>query len=476
MSKTSNQLDFQSLSDELHLFICPMFSESNAENLKKIEKVQIPRTNTEICVQYNGDKPQEIDGQPTDASIAKDLIRDFLDYIKKLNEEMFAGWDLDSLGEDIARGLESNRSVFSPDSCWFHISHPEAQCVLEFTKRFFRRGDNPGIVFGYYHKKSFYSEVWGDHDPRGRIFKDFQVEGMTDQSVAQLIAQIVDKTGPLAENPAATEAPALEVSLRIPIKKPHSTEDQLAFSEDLQKVRDKLRQNSIGIFDQMRKQMHYLDKDGWSSGPSKFVKPSMAPGFNRSVHNLFLNDVSNAVKTSATISQPQRNSVHNPRAAGTTIPANQSYLYDLLTQKHLGFSFFPPVSDETATLNDLFLLEGGRWLWNSVFPYRTKELISSRSPLLVLLHTDDAGDRGEAKYNHYVAGSTCVCGNCYPGPHLQAVPRARLGDLRSDCPDQAAPQVDAGDPEAVLLHAFYNAPDSANLAGSAWEVALTRIT
>jgi hypothetical protein len=222
--------------------------------------------------------------------------------------------------------------------------------------------------------------------------------------------------------------------------------------------------------------MYYLGKEGWTESSSKFVKIALGPKAPQEDHPKFLTHVKNAIKESATITNTQRPSVFTHRNSGNTIPANAAYLYDLLNQTHLGFSFFPIAQATQTVLSDICLLDKGRWLWDSVFPYKMNGVERAASshelfPPLVLL---DVRDAPCAVYAPYVPGSKCLCGRNYPDTDLECPQNATLpvGELRCECPASRHPDVNAGDPQAVL-QARHGNPQK---AGKAWDGALKRIS
>jgi hypothetical protein len=472
MSEQEKPLEFERLSEKLHLFICPLFTEVNPDARKKISALRrgtdkgLDQTDNQPSVRLAVDPPQ-LEGQrlPAFEDMAIDLIRDFGDFLSSLNTQTNAGWDMDSLRGDIALGISNSQTVFSDDACWFHISHSNNQIVMDFAGRFFRE-DQPGIVFGYYHKKQSKDHLGTDESVTGYM-SDFRNK--------------VDASG-FPNGNRNESPPSLEVSLRVPIKKPR-TEDLKYFVDWLEQIRKCLRQESIAIFDEENLTMHYLGSDGWSTGGSKFIEPrNTSSDRDNDIHE-FLSHVGQLVKEAASIIPEQPDTVLNPRRNGIVIPANHSYLYDLYNQPHLGFSFFPPVQQTSNGLANRFLLESGRWLWNSVFPYRTTGVVQARingrqldthDRLFVLLHTIVGGGPGLsiATYARYRQDSNCLCGRCYPGNHLATVPTARIGPLRSDC-NNGNNQVDAGDPEAVLSLSFPLQPLQAE---QAWNTALTDIS
>lgn len=511
MSEERKRIDFSGFSEKLHLFICPLFTPNPANRLgipTLVDRKKPGGTDDSVdkrsvmdnpSVRLDVNTPQAVrDRLPVYQQMANDLIEDFNLFLTQLAESLRTGWNLDSLHEDIASGISRNRFLFSDDPCWFHISHPENGIVLDFTKRFLRMEDHPGIVFGYYHEWEDYTDSWGDQDPRSKALTEkTKEEEITDDRVNDLIQTLADSidTSGLPEPPqtqpiqsAETDGdddtsrivniewtPSLEVSLRIPIRKPSDAEGG-SFEAELEAIRDRLKQKSVGIFDEENMKMYYLESDGWTEGPSKFVKVALGPKAPQKDHPEFLTRVKNAVKESATITNPQSPSVFTNRNEGKIIPANAAYLYDLLNQTHLGFSFFPIAQATQTDLTDICLLDKGRWLWDSVFPYKmngVERAMSSHDlfPPLVLL---DVHETQCAVYAPYVPGSKCLCGRNYPDPDLECPQNASLpvGELRCECPASRHPGVNAGDPHAVLQARHGNPQE----AGKAWDGALKRIS
>ena len=499
MSEERKRIDFSGFSEKLHLFICPLFTESDLAIRDSIPPLTSDNSSPGSWVKLDGDPPKkESDRSAFFESMAKDLIDDFSLFLTQLDNLLATGWNLDSLHEDITRGINNNRSLFSDDPCWFRISHQDNRCVLDFTQEFFRGKENPGIVFGYYHEWKDYTDSWGDQDPRSKaLTKKTKEEEITDDRVndlIQILADSIDTSGlpePRQTQPiqsAETDGdddtsrivniewtPSLEVSLRIPIRKPSNGEGG-SFEAELEAIRDRLKQKSVGIFDEENMKMYYLESDGWTQGSSKFVKVTLGPKAPKEDHPEFLTRVKNAVKESATITNLQSPSVFTNRNEGKIIPANGAYLYDLLNQTHLGFSFFPIAQATQTVLSDVCLLDKGRWLWDSVFPYKmngVERVASSHNlfPPLVLL---DVRDAQCAVYAPYVPGSKCLCGRNYPDPDLECPQNASLpvGELRCECPASRHPGVNAGDPHAVLQARHGNPQE----AGKAWDDALKKIS
>lgn len=499
MSEEKKRIDFSGFSEKLHLFICPLFTPNLATRLgiPNLIDVDEPSGMDKPSVRLDVNTPQAVrDRLSFYELMATDLIRDFNLFLTQLDESLSTGWNVDSLYEDIARGISSNRFLFSDDPCWFHISHPENRIVLDFTKRFLRTEDHPGIVFGYYHEWEDYTDSWGDQDPRSKALTEkTKEEEITDNRVndlIQILADSIDTSGlpksPQTQpiQPAETDGdddtsrnvsiewtPSLEVSLRIPIRNP-SDEEKDGFEAELEAIRDLLNQKSIGIFDEVNMKMYYLGIKGWTESSSKFVEVALGPKAPQEDHPEFLTRVKNAIKESATITNPQSPSVFTNRNEGKIIPANGAYLYDLLNQTHLGFSFFPMAQATQTDLSDVCLLDKGRWLWDSVFPYRMNGVGRATKkhdlfPPLVLL--DVVGEE-RAVYAPYAPGSNCLCGRNYPDPHNPPETSTRFGELRCDCPARGHRNVDAGDPQAVLQAQLGNLQH----AGEVWHKALTRIS
>jgi hypothetical protein len=486
MSEERKRIDCSGFSEKLHLFICPLFTEPDLAIRDSIPQLTSVNSSRESWVKLTGDPPKkEPDRSAFFEPMAKDLIRDFKVFLTQLNSQKHAAWDIPNLSDDISDGINNSRSVFSDDPCWFHISHQDNGYVLDFTQRFFRKGDNPGIVFGYFHESNDYTNAWSQQDPRSVEFEKCKNKSINDDEVDVLIGRLTDlidtsgisePTQKGARKIASIEwTPSLEVSLRIPIRNP-SYEEKDGFEAELEAVRVRLKQTSVGIFDEENMKMYYLGSKGWTEGSSRFVKVALGPKAPQEDRPKFLTRVKNAVKESATITNLQSPSVFTNRNEGKIIPANGAYLYDLLNQTHLGFSFFPIAQATQTVLSDICLLDKGRWLWDSVFPYKMNGVERAASshnlfPPLVLL---DVRDTQCAVYAPYVPGSKCLCGWNYPDSDLECTQNTSqpVGELRCECPASRHPDVNAGDPQAVLEARHGNPKD----AGKAWDEALKKIS
>ena len=496
MSEEKKQLDLANLSEKLHLFICPLFTESKKEVRDTIPLITSETSSHEHWVQLTGFPPKNSSGALASFDpLVKDLVEDFNSFISKLNNEAKAGWNIPNLSDYISNGIMDSHAVFCADPCWFRISHEANQCILDFTKTFFRRGDIPGIVFGYYHAWKSYADAWGDQDPRSKALTEVTNGELTDKRVEQLIEILTDSIDTSGLSESTQQQPnkpdhangsndtkktsniewtaSLEVSLRVPIRKP-SDREVASYEKQLQEVRARLKQECVGVFDETNMKMYYLWENGWSIGCSKFVKVSMGPQTRQHEHPKFLTRVKNAIQESSAITKPQSPSVFTNRNNGSMICASHAYLYNLLTQSHLGFSFFPIAKETRMPLSDLCLVDNGRWLWDSVFPYAMGGVDRATNtnalfPPLVLL---DVNDNQGAVYAPYVPGAGCLCGRHYPDPCDRQNGSNRLGELRCDCPVNHQVQIDAGDPQAVLSARLGNLQG----AGSVWEGVLTKIS
>ncbi|MFN6399839.1 MAG: hypothetical protein ACK449_08075 [Planctomycetota bacterium] len=496
MSEEIKQLDLANLSEKLHLFICPLFTEPKKKVRDTIPLRQPKSSSDEHWVRLDGSpqkaRPDEI---PFYDPLVNDLIEDFNSFISQLNDAANAEWNIPNLNADITNGIKDSHAVFCADPCWFRISHSANGCVLNFAKTFFRKGDIPGIVFGYYHAWKDYADAWGDQDPRSQALAQAKNGLLTDVRVNELIENLTDLIDTSGLSESTQQQPkkldhangsndttgtsniewtaSLEVSLRVPIRKP-SDGEVASFENQLQEVRERLKQKSVGVFDETNMKMHYLGENGWSNGCSKFVRVSMGPQTLRHEHSQFLTRVKNAIHESSAITKRQSPSVFTNRNNGSIIPAIHAYFYNLLTQPHLGFSFFPIAKETQMPLSDLCLLDNGRWLWDSVFPYAMGGVDRATStselfPPLVLL---DVKDNQCAVYAPYAPGAGCLCGRHYPETCDRQSGSTRLGELRCDCPGNHQVQIDAGNPQAVLHARFGNLQD----AGDVWEGFLSRIS
>jgi len=193
MSEEKKQLDLANLSEKLHLFICPLFTEPKKEVRDTIPPLTSHNSRHKHWVQLTGSPQNKGSGRLAFFDpLVKDLIEDFNSFISQLNDAANAEWNIPSLNADITNGIKDSHAVFCADPCWFRISHSANGCVLNFAKTFFRTGDIPGIVFGYYHAWTDYAKAWGDQDPRSQALAKAKNGLLTDVRVNELIENLTD--------------------------------------------------------------------------------------------------------------------------------------------------------------------------------------------------------------------------------------------------------------------------------------------
>ena len=476
------------LSNSLHLFICPLHTENDPNARNDVRELD-PSAWTASQASTRVRLPVQVDESILLNAMAVDIAGDFNRFLDKYlgNLSKNVASHIGRIKTNITDSLIKNCTVFSKESIWFHISQVQESKLDKFCDRFHRADEKnlPGIVFGYFHEKNFYRDaILAKAKSEAKIpahrpyRKDTEARSAYREKIKNLIKLKRNLEVFLARNfmlksliefidfnfnqidlaypyGSINDAiPGLEVSLRMPIKTPEIKE-YADFEKGIESIRKELRQYTIGIFAQDQGKMYYWNSRGeWSEGAVKFIRPdghNEAQSMDKS--ESFLASTKRKIQYSATINEDQRPSVHDRQRPGVVIPANVSYLESLTTSQHLGFSYFPASENTGGELNNLFMLDGGRWLWNAVFPYCTDGV--SQRDSFVLMDTTPAPHAHAglpihvAKYARYQS-SNCSCGRSFPRRHDPTSCRnGPLGKLRMACPPNGT-NYNAGNPRLVL--------------------------
>lgn len=482
-------LNFADLSNNLLVFICPMFVGSQRADSNSILAALPPITDSHERVRFPDFESSEY-GKGIEhgkLKMSKDIATDFNRFLSDLALRLKVTSDLSGIKEDIINGLNDNCHNFATNSFWCHISKLRSNCVADFMQTFFRdQIDEIGLVLGLFHSTEFYQKSWetvGSLESFAQRISALDKNSIHDGALDKFLSEL--RQSPDIVKADNAETPGLEVSLRLPIRKPIPAEEA-NFLNGLESIRSELNQACIGIFDQDVAKMHFFWGLGRSStgGSVKITETSIQVAVNRGMRHAteFLTQSMAKINESVKINMQQPPTVHNRAKNGSLLPPNDAYLSDLISNPHLGFSYFPPTKISNK-LNNIMLIDGGRWFWDATFPYHTKPLadVPDGTKALVLLDVTPnhmQPNRQTVLYAHHSPKGNCLCGNCYPNVHDPKVNASPIGNLRAPCNASLASLPDAGDPKSVLetKHLLLGSSSPEQDAGQDWETAMLAIS